>query len=804
VSGKSDHTIGDPFMLELFRTEAQTHASALNTGLLQLEETPGDPVILEGLMRAAHSVKGAARIVKIDVAVNVAHRMEDVFVAAQESRLTLAADQIDVLLKGADMLAKFGELAGNDDHEALSALDHDVQVLVTQLDAVLTAQPVPSTSEEPVPSTTAAEAAPTPAPPPAETPTPAPPQAETPTPAGGSQAEAPQAEAPQAEAPLTEAPAANGRPAAAGPAEGGEAVRVSAEHLNSLMNLTGESMVRSRWLLSFAATLQDVRQQLAGLKTAVTNLRYEGAAAGGAAAQMIESIDHQMSSCQLTFNSCTDAFGEFTRGFENLSDRLYQEAVASRMRPFADGVGGFPRMVRDLTKKLGKKGRLVIVGKQTRVDRDILEELEAPITHLLRNALDHGIETADVRVAAGKPECATLTLEARHHAGMLSISVRDDGRGIDVAKLRDKVVAENRINSETAAGLSDGELLDFLFLPGFTTAAAVTELSGRGVGLDVVQTMVQAVGGALRVTTELGKGTNVNLVLPITLSVVRALLVEVNGEPYAFRLSQIARCLKVPVDGFRAMEGRRYLEVDGASVAVLDARELLALSGTPANGSEVCIVVIGEGADTYGVAVDRFAGEHELVVRPPDQRLGKIPGVSASAIRDDGSPALILDVEDLMHSMAAELSGGRIGRARKLADAQPLQQIRILVVDDSVTVREVERKLLRNHGYAVDVAVDGMDAWGALAVGQYDLVVTDVDMPRMNGIELIENIRGDARLGSLPVLVVSYKDRPEDRERGLHAGANRYLTKSSFQDESLLRAVIDLVGEAPDARGYRQ
>ena len=487
----------------------------------------------------------------------------------------------------------------------------------------------------------------------------------------------------------------------------------------------------------------------------------------------------------------------FSRRSENLSDRLYHEVIDSRMRPFADGVAGFPRMVRDLARSLGKRIHFVVEGRATRVDRDILAKLEAPLNHLIRNAIDHGIEAPDERLAAGKPAEGSILLEAGHRAGMLSITLEDDGRGVEIERLREKVRQKSLADEDMVGQMLETELLEFLFLPGFTTSDAVTEISGRGVGLDVVQSMVQDVGGVLRAQSRPGKGMSFHLQLPLTLSVTRTLLVEVEGDVYAFPLARIDRVLRVPQDEVEVIEDRQYVRFDERNIGLVPAHQILGLEGHGPPGEELLVVVLSDRMDRYGLVVDRLLGERDLVVRPLDPRLAKTKDVSAVAFLDDNSPVLIVDVEDVVRSIDNLVTGGRLRKmTRAAATATERQRKRVLVVDDSITVREVERKLLENNGYDVEVAVDGMDGWNAVRAGSYDLIITDVDMPRMNGIELVQSIKGDPQLQALPVMIVSYKDREEDRLRGLDAGANYYLTKSSFHDETLVSAVEDLIGTA--------
>jgi two-component system sensor histidine kinase and response regulator WspE len=325
----------------------------------------------------------------------------------------------------------------------------------------------------------------------------------------------------------------------------------------------------------------------------------------------------------------------------------------------------------------------------------------------------------------------------------------------------------------------------------------VTEISGRGVGLDVVQDMVRRVRGSVTVSSELGKGTRFELQLPLTLSVMRVLLVEVSGEPYAIPLAHIARTLKLPIGSIDSTEGRRHFDLDGERIGLVTAHQALGIGSPRPDDEQVSVIVLSGHGHRYALVVDRLLAERQLVVQPLDARFGKIPDVAAGALMEDGSPVLILDVEDLVRTIEKLVATGAVSDVGPRTQARPAaKRQRVLVIDDSLTVRELERKLLASNGYDVEVAVDGMDGWNAVRTGGFDLVITDVDMPRMNGIELVTLVKKDPQLKSLPVMIVSYKDRPEDRRRGLDAGADYYLAKGSFHDDPLLQAVKDLIGGA--------
>ncbi|WGS46611.1 hybrid sensor histidine kinase/response regulator [Burkholderia sp. JSH-S8] len=750
-------------LLDLFREEAQTQAQALASGLLTLEHTPADAPALEACMRAAHSLKGAARIIDLPDGVDVAHAMEECFVAAQRGMLTLTPAHIDELLRGVDLLLRVGE---TDPATAVARVDIDA--LLARLSAP---DPAAAATAHPVAETPAV--APEPAPAPPRAPAPPPPT---------------HADTPPAPPPATP-PEARHDPQ--------RMLRVRAEQLDRLLSLSGESLVESHWLKPFTGSILRIKRMQRDVSRALDVLvETLGERVDPAALASLNDVRQGLGNLQLQLGARIDELDRFDRRSTHLAQQLYDEALRCRMRPFGDAAHAYPRIVRDLARSLGKRVQFSIVGESTQVDRDILDMLDAPLGHLLRNALDHGVEAPGQRVAAGKPADARVTLEARHSAGQLLISVSDDGAGIDLDALRAAVVRRRLADADTAARLSDHELLDFLLLPGFSMRERVTDVSGRGVGLDAVHDMVKAVRGTVRIFTEPGRGARFVLQLPLTLSIVRSLLVEVGGEAYAIPLAHVRRTLELARADIDMLEGQQHFRFDGRAVGLVTTHQLLGARAPDDARDSIATVVIGDESETYGIAVDRFLGECMLVIQPLDRRLGKVRDIAAAALMDNGEPVLIIDVEDLLRSVDKLVRGGQLDRVQRTQRAAVARRRHVLVVDDSLTVRELERKLLEKRGYAVTVAVDGMDGWNALRGGEFDLVVTDIDMPRMDGIELVTLIKRDAALKALPVMIVSYKDREEDRRRGLDAGADYYLAKSSFHDETLLDAVRDLIGEA--------
>ena len=793
----------DASLFELFTLEAEAQTQVLSAGLLALERSPTQADQLEACMRAAHSLKGAARIVGVDAGVSVSHVMEDCLVSAQEGRLLLQPEHIDALLSGTDLLMRIATPGDN------AVAQADIDAYVDRLNALLAsgagaartvsvplAEPLPASGVPDVdlpddapldePMDVALDAEPEPEP------------LTEPLPVEAASQVVP--DSPSQPPPPATAETAQTRTPERRAGDSAERVlRVTAERLNGLLDLSSKALVETQRMKPLLAGMQRLKRLQSSSDRALEALGISLGEAGvnPDAQKALQDARNLLAQAQQMLLQQTAELDEFGWQSGQRAQLLYDTALACRMRPFADVLTGQARMVRDLGRELGKPVRLQIEGEKTQVDRDVLEKLEAPLTHLLRNAVDHGIESPEQRIARGKDPEGLIRLRASHHAGMLVVELSDDGGGVDLERLRRNIIERKLSPAETAAQLSEEELLSFLFLPGFSMRDKVTQISGRGVGLDAVQHMVRQMHGGVELEQWNGKGSRFRIELPLTLSVVRSLVVEVGGEAYAFPLAHIEHMRDLQPDDIVQLEGRQHFWHDERHVGLVSASQLLHRPPSQNPDEALKVVVIREREAIYGVAVERFIGERTLVVMPLDARLGKVQDVSAGALLDDGSVVLIVDVEDMLRSVEKLLNTGRLERIdRRDRQAGAVARKRVLVVDDSLTVRELERKLLVSRGYQVAVAVDGMDGWNALRAEDFDLLITDIDMPRMDGIELVTLLRRDTRLQSLPVMVVSYKDREEDRRRGLDAGADYYLAKASFHDDALLDAVAELIGDA--------
>ncbi|MEK6725062.1 MAG: hybrid sensor histidine kinase/response regulator [Deltaproteobacteria bacterium] len=755
--------IGDSSMLDLFRTELTEQGKVLTEGLLALEEVPASAERLEALMRAAHSVKGAARLVGVEPVVRLAHIIEDIFVAAQNSELILTAEHVDILLRGIDTISSIADLPDNEIACWSEDNGADLDKILHLLSRIKSQEKNSASGIMGLETESA------------------------------SKPEKKQVQLPPAQkrkADTVDKPSRE---------EQERVLRVTAERWNYLMGLAGEVKVEAGWLNPYIASLTRLKRRQVELVEILDSLRssLDEMHASESVVEKFLEAQRKASECRNILTDQTADLDSYDRRINNLSERLHRETIRTRMRPFSDGVHGFQRMVRDIARSLNKKVKLEINGLSVQVDRDVLEKMEAPLNHLLRNALDHGVDPPEDRIKAGKPEQAIIRVTAAHSDGMLSIIIDDDGRGIDLERLRKKVLEKKLVTPDMADKLTEEELLEFLFLPSFSTKDEVTDISGRGVGLDVVLDAIQKMRGSVETKTTLGKGTRFHMRLPLTMSVMSSLITEISGEPYAFPLTRILRAVKLSCLDIDVLENHQFAEIDGENIGLVGASQVLGLGPQLVSSEEMPIIIIGDRHNRYGVVVDRFIGQKELAIQPLDPRLGKVQDVSSAAVLEDGSPVLIIDVDDLVLSVDTLVKGRRIEKVKRTSgdDAEKVLK-NILVVDDSLTVREVERNLLEKAGYHVDVAVDGIDGWNAIrAFQKYDLIITDVDMPRLDGIELVRLIKSDRNFSSLPVVIVSYKERAEDRKRGLDAGADYYLTKGSFHDNTLLEAVTDLIGE---------
>jgi two-component system sensor histidine kinase and response regulator WspE len=758
--------LGGQGLFQIFTEDAENQLAVLSDNLIQIEKTPQAGVLLESSMRAVHSLKGAARIIGLTGIVTLTHNMEDIFIAAQDGVLALSPEHIDALFTAADLVR---DLIKHDESAIPSWFEENAATIATLADQLRrmagdAAAPTPASRPDKKAHKTAATA------PPGKEKLPTEQRRQRPQPISNSDRH----------------------------------LRVSAQGMSRILALASEAMIESRWLPQITSSIGRLKRRQDEIWYALEKIRAQLPTNEIPATldSGLSDIAAKLKRCQGTLSGQIDELTEHSTHSVNIAHRLHHEVISNRMQPLSEGLIGLPRLVRDLSRKLGKTVRLEVIGSETKIDRDIMDKLESPFIHLVTNAIDHGVEDPAQRAKIGKPPEATLRITAKHHAGMLVITVADDGRGLNYEALRQKAVDRRMVSAKIAAELTESELAEFLFLPKFTTRESADSTSGRGVGLDIVYNAIREIRGSIELRSIPNHGLTFELHLPLTLSIIRGLMVEINKEPYSLPLVSIDHVIRLSRCDIKEIGNRQYFLSNNKQVYIITAQQALDLRERELNDDTLSVIVVSSANTAYGLVVDRFQGIRDLVVQPLNPRLGKLKSISAAAIAEDGTPILILDVNDLRQSMDHLISGDRLQRIEPQISGQgPSRLKRILVVDDSITVREVERKVLSEHGFEVEVAVDGVEAWNLIRnTSPYNLIITDIDMPNMDGIELLVHIKESKEHENIPVIILSYKDREADRTRGLDAGADYYLTKSSFHNQALIEAVEDLIGEPGERR----
>ena len=538
-------------------------------------------------------------------------------------------------------------------------------------------------------------------------------------------------------------------------------VRTSVETLDRLVNSIGELVVHNRHLEDRLARLRLVARRIAGTD------------AGTDLGRLCHELEEDL----------------FFRSMQ--TEELQTLAMKLRTVPFHTVAEGFQRMVRDLAVGQGKEAELKVVGGNLEIDRVMLDYLKPSLLHILRNAVDHGLETPEERLARGKQPKGTIHLTLRHDGNGIRIEIRDDGRGLDAQGVRKSAIRKGIIPAEEAARLADEDALYLVFRAGFSTRDSVTELSGRGIGLDVVRRNIEAVKGNLQLRSVPGEGTELTLRLPLTLSVVEALLVRCGGYTYAAPLTYVQETLRIRPESVATAGGKEVVQLRGATLPVISLAGLLGseTSSVPLSPGGAPAVILRYQDQQAACIVDASLGTLEIVVKGLGRRFRNVGYVSGATILGDGDPALILNVPDIFQRLEA---GTEASVAFVVAQEGP--RAAILVVDDSITTRTMERGILITHGYEVDVAVSGEDALEKAAARTYDLVVADIEMPGIDGFELTRKLRESETYRDVPVIIVSSLSRDEDKRKALEAGAQRYIVKGSFDQGALLDAVEGLVG----------
>lgn len=756
-------------LIREFRGEIDDRLRALTAGLLEVEANPGRGAGLDALMREAHTIKGSARMLGLVEVSAVAHRMEDLLTAAGAGELELDAPLVDALLECIDHMAAGidSAAAGRDDPDVRAgllavqrALDERMGRRATA--ASDTARPVASTGPE-LAGRDAAVAGVVPA---EQTAPDTPPSPPTPAPSPG-----------EGQTAATSAPAQpqGGRP------ETEDTLRVDVAKLDSLVRITRQLTTRSLRSRNLADGVQRAAARLARLRQTCA------AREGGAEADPLRSVLGELDAVAGEVGRLAQGLDGFARALHHDAAGLSRLATDARMVPATAMFEGVNRVVRDLCQTLGKRTRLNVEGEDTRIDKRAVDVLRGPLTHIIRNSLDHGLELPEERLRSGKDAHGQLVMRAGHDGDFAFVEIEDDGAGIDPDDIRAAAVARGLLDEGAAAALSDVEAVHLVFAPGFSTARMVTELSGRGVGLDAVKVAVESLDGRLRVSSTPGRGTLVRLEFPVLLSVARVLIFEIGGARYGVYTVDVQKVVTCTEEEVQRSAGAAALWIDGAAVPLLDRRDLASGQAVDPPSGERPVLILEQLGQRVAVRVDRLDREERVVVGSLCAFLGRLPMVAGTTILGDGEVVVVLKAGGLMRSVAAPQPSQR-------SESGSSPGRRLLVVDDSLSVRELMRSLLQSHGHEVDVAVDGANGLERARQRAYDAVITDVEMPRMTGYELTAALRKEPGYQRVPIVIVSTRMSAEDKRSGLNAGASAYFEKGAFDQQVFLDTVARLIG----------
>ncbi len=475
---------------------------------------------------------------------------------------------------------------------------------------------------------------------------------------------------------------------------------------------------------------------------------------------------------------------------QSISNDLESGIRTLRLLPMSTLLELFPRMVHDLSIEFDKKITCRVEGATTVADKRIIEEIKAPLTHLLRNCIDHGIELPADRLQAGKPEHGQIKIVVTQSPAAVNIEVSDDGRGLDMQAIRQQCLTLQLRTADELEHMTEAQVQALVLEPGFSTSRMITDLSGRGVGLDVVRAGIERLRGALTLESTPGHGTVIRLRLPVSLTSTHAILLSEWGQTYAVAFDDIAFLKRLHPGELHNVEGRHCFYHGDQAIALERLGLLLELAPPALNeGEPLECVVLKVGGETFAISLDQVLDSEDLVIKPTSTLLTRVRNVAGMAILNSGVVCPVLSAGDLLRTMNRSVRAST--QASETATAQP--QKTILLVEDSITTRMQERRILESAGYTVETAVDGLDAWNKLSLRTFDAVVSDINMPRMSGLELAEKIRANRNFSELPIVLITSLATEDDRRRGLEAGADAYISKSDFDQTLLLDSLARLV-----------
>ncbi|MCK4532632.1 hybrid sensor histidine kinase/response regulator [bacterium] len=759
--------------LSKFQEETREHLRVLNQDLLIMENDSGNPKILEELEREVHTLKGSAKMMGYKEIAEITHRMEDIFGLLRQKSIELKKEMIDVLfesLDGVDILLK----------AIVKGEKHNVKVkdLCERLEKINRGEEITSSDfkkkdrmkDKKIKKKTTEKKK-----------------------RKKDEEKDEEQEEEQEEEKEEEKDEEKVKKTAFSDRKIMETIRVDTEKMDKLVNLIGEVVVmqiKSERCLSRIKELKKSTEKQVFLWNKIYNTRFrEGNFDSREAELIFNEVNNKNVQIKDESAAVFNEYNENSRQMSLIIESLQQKVMAVRMLPLSTVFNFFPRAVRDLAREYGKEIELEIKGEDIELDKKILEEIKDPLIHLVRNAVDHGIEETKERRQLNKPIVGKVKLFARQEGGRVYIFLEDDGRGIDIKKLKEIALKKEIIGKNTFEKISDREAMYLVFEQGLSTSPIITDVSGRGIGMDVVKSKIEGLKGMVLVESEKGKGTNFSLSLPLTLVTTRVLLVELEGQNiFAIPIAFIETVNKVYKEDIVYVEGKEAFRLGRRVIPLINLSDLLDLPVQSRRIDGFFVVVISHARQRIGIVVDKLMEEEEIVIKNLGSFLKKIRNIIGTTLLESGKVVLVLNVSEIIH-LAGMINKVKVFRSREEKKKIPS----ILIVEDSLTTRELERNIIESAGYQVEVAIDGVEATEKLNDTKFDLLIADVQMPRMNGFQLTEWIKKSDKHKDMPVIIVTSLEKEGEKKKGIKAGAQAYIVKSSFDQSTLLDTIERLI-----------